>query len=141
MADIAITAANVAPTATTITDIGTAGATITAGQTLYADANDSYYLKPCLATTSIATAACVGTALHGASRGQPIRYAKDGDITCGGTVVTGKVYTLSNGSGAFAPSADLDSATTLTWYGTVIGIAISTTVLRLTITPSGVLRV
>jgi hypothetical protein len=83
----------------------------------------------------------VGVALHGASRGQPIKFATGGDYNPGGTLVIGKVYTLGSASGAIAPSADLDAATTLTWYGTILGIATTTSNLRLALQPSGVLRV
>jgi hypothetical protein len=143
MADVAITPANVAPTSNTITDAGTSGAAVGAGDWIYSDSADSNLLKGAAAVgLGIAGAQVVGQALDSApGRGQPIRYAKLGDVTVGGTLVPGKVYVLSANVGKMCPSADLDAAVTLTDYGTILGVAISTTVLRLGITISGQLRV
>ena len=51
MANVSITAANVVPGADATTTYGTAGATITAEQTVYQKASDSeWYLADCDAT-------------------------------------------------------------------------------------------
>src|SRR2546421_6455456 len=123
MSDISITASSVQPATTTTTDSGIAGAAITAGQPLYKDATDSNYLKPAQATT-LAAANAVGVALHGASRGQPIRFATGGDLTYNAVLALGTVYVVSANAGGVAPSADLDTSTG-TNYGTILGIASS----------------
>ncbi len=117
MSDLTVTAANVLKSTSSSTKHGTAGATITAGQALYQDANDSYKLKLAIATSQ-AAANCVGISLHGASAGQPIEYTDDGDYNPGATAVVGMVYCVSaNAAGAIAPYGDLAS----TNYVTILG--------------------
>ena len=124
MADIAITAANVAPGTGAVINRGTAGATITAGQTLYADAANNGVLKKANAVTSAATAVCVGISVNGASTGQPVNYVSSGNYTVGGTVAAGAVYIVSpNNDGGIAPVADIGSGT----ITTVLLIGTSTT--------------
>ncbi len=137
MADIAITAANVAVAsgATVESAAGLAGATITAGQTLALDASDGRYK---LADADSATASLrspKGIALHGASNGQPIRVHTKGPITCGGTLVAGTAYYCSKVAGGLAPVADITGTGT---YPTIMGIATSTTVLDVLIHESNV---
>lgn len=128
MADISITAANVAASANAKTVTGTAGETITAGQTLYLSSVDNRLYKAD-ANASIATADCVGIALHGAAAGQPLRYVyEDPDFTPGGTLslsvaADSGVYVLSGTAGGIAPMDDLAA----TMYPVVLGVAKSTT--------------
>lgn len=129
MADIAITAASVLKSTSSVIEGGTAGATITAGQTVYKDASDSNKVKLADANASDATAACVGIALNGAASGQPISFATSGPYTAGGTLTAGAVYVLSATAGAIAPVADLTTG----WRTTILGVATSTTVLDLRI--------
>lgn len=110
MADITITAANVAQGAGAVVGNGTAGATITAGQPLYIDAADSNKLKLADADASSAASDVVGLALHGASSGQPLKYIKSGAAYVpGATLTQGEVYVLSGNAGGVAPVADLGS--------------------------------
>lgn len=127
MADVTITAANVVKSSGGKVKVGTAGATITAGQALYADSSDSGKLKLAKAT-SVAESDVVGIALHGASSGQPVTYLEqDDDFVAGGTLVVGQAYVLSATGGGVAPITDLVS----TNYVTILGVAKSTTVLKL----------
>ncbi|MEP7286646.1 MAG: hypothetical protein ABI947_12865 [Chloroflexota bacterium] len=140
MSDIVVVPSGVIPAnANTVIARGTAGATITAGQTVYADAANNNQIKPAT-QTSPAAAAVVGVALNSASSGQPVEYATSGDVTFTNLLATSKVYVLGSGAGGLSLSADLDSAATNTRYGTVIGVATSGTNLRLSIVTSGVLR-
>lgn len=138
MADISVTASAVAPTSNTVIAQGTAGATITQGQPVYADASDSYKIKPA-AHTNAATSTAVGIALNGASAGQPVNYAVSGDVTFNAVLTAATTYVLGSVAGAISPSADLDSSSN-TRYGTVLGMATSTTNLRVGIIASGVLN-
>lgn len=138
MADISVTASAVVPTTTTVIASGTAGATITAGQTLYADASASNQLKPA-ANTSATTAAVVGIALNGASANQPVDYAVSGDVTFNAVLTAATCFVLGSAAGGISVSADLDASTN-TRYGTVVGIASSTTNLKVGIVASGVLN-
>lgn len=133
MADLSITAASVVKGANAVTESGTAGATITAGQVVYRDASD---LKCKLADCNSATAAVRsprGIALNGASDGQPLVIQRSGEITIGATLTVGSTYYLSATAGGIAPLADLGSGD----YPTVIGVAKSTSVLVLSFTEAG----
>lgn len=135
MADLTITAANVVPAAspTTKTQVGTYGATITQGMPVYLDSADGKW-KIADANASVTTAAAVGIALVAGSDGQPGLIQTEGDITIGATVAVGTIYVVSATAGKIAPSADGVSG----WYTCVLGIAISTTVIRLKILAGGV---
>lgn len=134
MADITITAANVVAGSNAVIGYGTAGATITAGQTLYADSSDSDSLKLADADDTAAKATVVGIALHGASDGQPLQYIKTGTITIGGTVAVGTVYVQSGTAGGIAPVADLASGD----YTTTLGIGKTASTIDVRIHNSGV---
>jgi len=135
MSDISITAANVVKGANAKTRRGRAGATITAGQTLYEDSSDNFDLKLADANASAATANCVGIALHGASDGQPLEYVyEDDEFTPGGTLSISAaaddgVYVLSGTAGGIAPVGDLAAG----MYPVILGVAKSTTKMNLKI--------
>lgn len=134
MANLAITAANVLAGSNASTKQGTAGATITAGQTVYQDTADkTYKLADCNSATALARS-CAGIALNGASAGQPLMVQFGGDITIGATLTAGVAYYLSGTPGAICPVADLTTGD----YPTVLGIAKSTSVLAIDINESGV---
>jgi hypothetical protein len=109
MADITITAANVVKGSGAQTSNGTAGASITAGQSIYLDSATST-LKLADADASATTAQAVGIALHAAASGQPLQYLTGGLITIGGTVVAGQMYGVSATAGGIAPWTDLTGA-------------------------------
>jgi len=132
--DLSITAASVLPSTNAVVKTGTAGGTITAGQTLYADASDGGDLKLADADASALTAVVVGIALHGASDGQPLSFLASGDITIGATVVVGEIYVLSGTAGGIAPEADLATAD---WVS-VLGVGITTGKIRIQRANSGV---
>jgi hypothetical protein len=115
MADISITAANVVPDAGYSFVEGSAGEALTAGLVVYQKASDSkYWIAHC--ETSLATAAAVGIALHGAAANQPIRVMTAGTITIGGTVAIGTIYLLS-ASGGIMPMGDIATADWITKLG------------------------
>jgi hypothetical protein len=137
MADLSITAANVAAGSGAMKVTGTAGATVTAGQVVYFDAADSKYK---LADTDSATAAVrspVGVALNGASNGQPLTVLTSGPVTIGATVAVGDVYYLSGTAGGLAPFADVAAGD----YPCIIGICTSTSVLNVKIQEAGAVKV
>ncbi|MEP7286962.1 MAG: hypothetical protein ABI947_14490 [Chloroflexota bacterium] len=141
MADLTISTPGAVVPANANTTIvrGTAGATITAGQTLYADSTSNYSLKPA-ANTNASTAAVVGVALNAASTGQPVDYAAAGDVTFEASLfTTGTVYILGLAAGKISMAADID-ITSNTRYATILGVSTSATNLRLGIVASGVLN-
>jgi hypothetical protein len=132
MADLSVTAANVAPVLTgsnpTKVAYGTAGATITQGQSVYLDATTNLWGLAKADTLVHSGSGGVGIALTSASANQPIAVAVGGDITCGGTSGVGTTYAVSAATaGAIAPIADPGAAA----FITVIGVGISATVIRM----------
>lgn len=135
MADVSVTAASVVKTSTTTILEGTAGATITAGQPLYKDSADSYKLK--LADADVlASSVCVGLSLHGASSGQPLKYATRGDVTFNSAFTVGQVYVASVNAGGIAPYSDLASGD----YVSILGVATTATNLKLGILSSSIAK-
>lgn len=131
MTDLAITAAQVQPGTTDASFAqGTAGATITAGQTVYLDSSSGTY-KPANATTSAATAAVVGVALNGASSGQPLKIQVGGTLTlgAGAAPAVGTVYCQSTNNGGIAPAVDLATGMRTSILG--VGGAANTIILKI----------
>lgn len=133
MADITVTAANVAAGSGARYRTVTAGATITAGQSVYRDPTTNTY-KLADADASQTTARVVGVALDSASSGQPLTIQIGGKYTAGGTVVVGTVYVQSGTAGGICPAADLASGD----YATVIGVGVTSTLIKLGIVISDV---
>lgn len=133
MADLTITAANVVKGSDATIEQGTAGATITAGQVVYKDANGKYQLADSNSATAAARSPR-GIALNDASANQPMAILRSGDITIGATLTAGVAYYLSDTPGGICPVADVGSGE----YSVIIGIAESTSVLAVRIQESGV---
>jgi len=135
MADITITAANVKKSATSLTETGIAGATVTAGQTLYLAASG----KLLLADADSATAevrVVKGIALHAALLDQPLQYTTGGKMAIGATVAAGTPYFASPIAGGIAPLADLLTGA----FGTFLGWGVSTTEILVDISAAGVAK-
>jgi len=123
-ADLSVTAANVVPGARAKTFVGTAGATLTAGQLVYLDSTAST-IKLADADASATTSNVIGITASGASSGQPVVIiTEDDDLTVGGTLsMAAPVYCLSSVAGAICPTADIGVGE----YPIVVFIAKSTT--------------
>jgi hypothetical protein len=133
MADLSITAANVAAANTASKTSGTAGATITAGQLLALDtATGTIKLCDCNSATA-SLRKPVGISLHAALAGQPIAYHTKGVITIGATVAIGVSYFASGTGGGLRPAADNTTGD----YVSFVGIGISTTQINMRIVESG----
>lgn len=133
MADVVVTAAEVLPGSDTTYFDGTAGATVTAGQTCYLDSATNT-LKLADANASSATGTVKGIAMHGASSGQPLRLAVGGSIDPGFTVTVNTIYVQSATAGGIAPAADLASG----HYGCIVGWGITASSLKLIMNNSSV---
>lgn len=127
MADLVQTATGVVGFGPRLT--GVLGGTVTAGMPVRKSGGSF------IAATdaSAAGAAVEGIALSGGASGQPFTYQKSGNINLGATVAAGKVYVLST-SGAIAPVDDIAG----TEFVTVLGVGISTTLVKMGIVVSGV---
>lgn len=119
MADITITAANCVRVAGSVNKNYNAGASITAGQSVYLKTSDSTWrLAQADGTAEEAgSGTIVGVALHAAASGQPLAVQTDGTITIGGTVVAGTIYVVATTAGGIAPWADLATTNKVTVLG------------------------
>lgn len=133
MADLTITAASVVAGAGAKIVNGTAGASITAGQTVYLDtATGTYKLADCDSATAAARSP-KGIALHASASGQPLAVATKGKVTIGAALTAGVAYYLSGTPGGICPVADLSTGD----YPTIVGIATSSSVLDVQFHESG----
>jgi hypothetical protein len=135
MADVSITAANVARVTTGSNPTKvlqvTWGATITAGLTVYKDtADEKWKAADNNVSALLAGSAGIGIALSGGANGQLGLVAIGGDLTAGGTLTLGETYIVSSTAGGIAPVADIS-----TNFVTVLGVAITTAILRMS--PNG----
>lgn len=121
MADIAITAANVIPSANANRNLGVAGVALAQGDVLFMDSTDANKLKKADADLSALASTVVGIAENAAAVGQYVSYiTKDPQLAIGGTVAAGALVILSATAGKIAPSADAASG----WYVTVLGVGV-----------------
>lgn len=133
MANLVITAASVVADSTATLEVGTAGATITAGQVVYVDTTTKTYKLADCDSATLAVRTARGIALEGASAGQPLTIIRAGDVTIGATIAAGVAYYLSPTAGGICPIADLSSGD----YPVVLGMGKSTTVLKVGIVNPG----
>lgn len=137
MANLSITAANViASSSAVIRREYKAGATITAGQLVYLDANSVWQLVDSdAAATGNAVNDLRGIALNGAAANQPLSVCTQdlGGFTVGATLTNGTTYYASTTAGAIANDVPTTNA-----YPTIVGVARSAALLVLNPTASGV---
>jgi len=130
MADINFTENSIKPGANAQKQRGTFGGTITQGMPVYLiTATNRWGIGDC--ETSATTAAIVGIALTAGVNGQPGIIQTAGNLTCD-NVVAGETYILS-AAGGVCPISDVATND----YVTIIGVATSTTNIRLGILASG----
>jgi len=132
MADLIITAANVLEGTQARKQTGTAGATITQGDSVYVDTAGQ--LQAALKGVDSASAAAVGIALNSAEAGQPVTYQSGGEIDVGATLAIGETYVVGAAAGGIAPIADVIA----TEFSTILGIATAAGVLKMGVLQSGV---
>jgi len=118
MADLTITPADVLAHDGATKDAGTAGAAVTAGQTLYRASDGKLYKADC---TTAVKARAVGVALNDAAAGQPVAYAKAGGLDPGATVAVGEVYGVTDTPGGVGPVSERGAGDFITILG--VGVA------------------
>lgn len=133
MTDLSITAANVVAGSNAKKLPGTAGATITAGQTLYRAAATGKLLPADADSATAEVRTPVGIALNGAADGQPVDYIYEGDVNLGATLTVGEIYVQSDTAGGIMPEGDLEAGD----YVTVLGVASAANNLKMKIIASG----
>lgn len=134
MADLTITAANVAITSDTTTQRFQAGGTITQGQPVYLKSSDQKYYA-CDVNTGAEEATAVGIAITPASADEYFLVATSGNINPGATVAASEVYVVSE-SGAISPASDLTTGD----YACVVYIGVATDEVKIGILNAGVVR-
>lgn len=137
MADISITAANVAKgTGAVVVNNYPAGESVTAGQVVYLKSSDSKWYKAQADGTSEESGYGVqrGIALHASAANQPLVVQTAGLITIGATVVAATEYVVSATAGGIAPHADLASTNKYTR----VGYATTSAILMVEMNPTGV---
>jgi hypothetical protein len=139
MAELTITAASVATSTGGVPEQVQFGATITQGCSVYLDTSTGLWG---LADNNGASAAISGTngigiALTGGSSGQYGLIQRRENITIGATVAVGATYCVGATPGSIC--LDSDVGTGGTKYKTILGVAISTTVIKLVPNATGVL--
>lgn len=133
MADFVVTPANVLSSPKATRETGTAGTTIVAGETLALDVDGT--MKQHDANAAAPLNVCKGVALHGSLLGQPITYVKqDPGFNPGFASTVGIAVITSANPGKMAPDADKASG----WFVTELGRFISTSQMKLAISPVGV---
>ncbi len=137
MAELTITVASVVPSANERVDTSAkAGETITAGMSVYQKSTDSRWWKAQADGTTEEAGVAVqkGISMHASLAGQPLAVQTGGDIVIGATIAAGVFYFVGTTAGAIGLSSDLGSTNKVT----MLGYGISTTVLRLLPTATGV---
>lgn len=128
MTDIVITSTAVLAGTNAATETRTAAAAIAAGEVVYLDAAGKYNLADTDSATAIARKPR-GIALNSGAAGQPVTIARSGDVTLGAVLSKAVAYYLSGTPGKIAPVADVAAGD----YVSIVGMAISTSVLRVDI--------
>lgn len=128
MADLTQTATSVVGYGDLLT--GKLGGTVAAGNPVRKQTDGTFIAAT---DASAAGAAVEGIALSGGASGQAFSYQRGGNINLGATLAVGKVYVLST-SGGIAPVDDIAGSE----FVTVLGVAISTSLLKMGIVVSGV---
>lgn len=134
MTDLSITATAVLAGSDSVQERGTAGEAIDAGEVVYKDATTGEYMLADADAASAAGRTPIGIALNSAGDGQPLTIHKLGDLTINAAMTAGVTYYLSDEPGKICPLADLATGD----YYCIVGIAKSTTVLKVGFAYSGV---
>jgi len=132
MAAITVTATGVIPGANAQIAQGRAAGTITAGQSLYLDANGKLTVA---SNAALLSAAAVGISLNGGAINQVVDYVTKGLLTPGATLVQGQPYYVGV-AGGIIPVDDIAGGE----YMTILGHAISTSVIDVSIKSAGVTK-
>ena len=130
MADLTITETNISTDE--ITEVGEAGEQITAGMPVYLAAATGLLMKAI--NSSAAASAVKGISVNRAESGQPVNYIPAGNLNMGASLTTGLIYVVSSTAGKISPATDNGSGE----FVSVLGVATSTSVLKVGLLNSGV---
>lgn len=129
MANLVITATSVVKGAgASIDSTHVWGETVTAGQVVYLNSDNKFYLANSDAVNGTALKSGVGTtfgvALNGGAINQAAFVQTGGQVTIGATLLVGVWYYLSNTGGGICPVADLGTGdwSTILGYGSTVAL-------------------
>ena len=138
MAAISVTASEVVAGSSATVTSGTAGTTITAGQSVYKDttSGNKWKLAASDLTTLEAGSGGIGVAVNGASDNQPIDVVTAGQVNFGASstnVSSGVSLCVGDVPGGIVPDADVTSG----MYKTHLGVCTATDLCTIAATASG----
>lgn len=140
MAEVVVTVSEVQPgaAAADLFDDAAAGEDVAAGEVVYVDDSDSYKAKLAQADNAQTEARAAGVLVSSAANGQRVRYQRHGDVTLGASaaLVVGETYVVAQTPGKIQPLSDVAAGD---WV-TIVGVAVSASVLRLALFASRVQR-
>lgn len=140
MADLTQTAANVAVGDLTGVQLVTAGEAITQGMPVYRKSLDGYYYQTDADAADTADVAGIAVTPAGASADKFVlatnRSRGTADVNLGATLTQGETYVVSSNKGKIAPISDLTTGD----YVSYIGVASSTSILKLKTNATGVAK-
>lgn len=136
MVDITVTATSVVKSTGAQVYTGTLGETVTAGQSVYLKTSTGLWMKAQSDGTAEESGygTLCGIALNGGAINQPVVVQFSGRITIGATVAIGTIYCVSDTAGGIIPMGDLSSSE----YTTVLGTAVTTGIIEMSVLASGV---
>jgi hypothetical protein len=134
MAALTVTAASVVPASNALFLTMIAQVAITAGQSVYRDASNSGKANLADADASAAAATVIGIAVSNAAAGQPVVVQYAGDLNPGATLTKGAFYCAGSTAGSINPTSDI----TTNWYPNLLGLATTTSNLKIVLASSTV---
>lgn len=134
MADLTITAANVAPGTNAETEDGFLAETVTAGALLYKRATDGKFGLCDNNSSTPEVRTPYGIALNGGTANQGVVVQRSGRVSIGATVTVGTAYFSSSNPGGIAVGADNTSGK----FPAFVGFATATTQIDIDLKYSGV---
>ena len=137
MANLTITAANVGIASSSRVRSVLTGEAITHAQPVYLSTDGKYYKADANASVTAAAASAISvTSASAADQYIVIVEADDTLVNLGSTLTVGETYVVSATAGAICPIGDLTTGA----YPCILGVATTTTLLKLRIFASGVAK-
>ncbi len=137
MAALTIAPGDVIPGDSAQVVMSKAGVAIAAGESIYLD-EATNTMKLADASVSALTAIVKGIAISNVVAGQWVTYVRNGPIVLGsGLLLAGKCYILGDTAGSINPMADLATG----WRGSLIGYALTTSILQVSIINTSVVAI
>lgn len=136
MANLTITAANVGVGSSVRVRTVPVGEAITHAQPLYLHTDNKYYRADANASAAAAAATAISITSSSADGHVVVVETENALVNLGSTLVVGETYVVSATAGAICPIGDLTTGA----YPCILGVATTSTLLKLNIFASGVAK-